>query len=253
MAEEYKRYRHLAGSELDWQNNDLIIGANEIVVSIVDGVRMFKIGDGTSTFTQLPYQQVTISTDQVITGEKTFTQTIQLQNQIDPTSFGSIYSTDFLGFHSIQLDGNEPNSSAYLIGRDPAGDPIILSVYQNGGLYMNEHLIADINGIHANTVARFNEQVLLYQRQDDDQGDKSEYFQLDVIEANGGNLLRVDSPFLDSEIIFYARDELGFESYWKLHKEGYIRQSWVMDDTAPQDALVTRAWVEEYVDSIVNP
>jgi hypothetical protein len=247
MVDTNARVRHLVGSPADYASNDLVIGNGEFALEN-DGVSYnFKIGDGVRTYSQLPYEIVTIATDQEILGEKTFTSDIVLKNQIDPASTATIYSTDFLGFHSIQMDGHEPNSSCYLIGRDPAGDPLVFSVYQNGGIYFNEHLICDTNGLHANTVARFNQQILIYQSDTDNGGDTTEYYQIEVNDANGGNRLSVETPFLDSEIVLHARDDLGADKNYRFTANGYVLQSYTSTGSDPTNALMDRNYIDEAI------
>ena len=250
MADENKRVRHLYGTTADWAANDLVCGLGEIVIANDAGTYNFKIGDGVSTFASLPYQIVTLETAQEINGVKTMTSDLHIRNQTDTSSYGTIYSNDFLGFHGMHLDSNEANSSIYLIGRDPAGDPLIFSVYQNGGVYFNEHLIADTNGIHANTLARFNQQVLIYQKETDNGGDVSEYYQLDMTDANGGNRLRIDSPFPDSQVIIVARDNVGTAKIFTFEESGLLTVDGVLDyATTTGDTLTTKDYVDAQIAS----
>ena len=170
-----------------------------------------------------------------------------MQNQLDPTSYGAIYSTDYLGSHSIQMDGFEPNSSVYMIGRDPAGDPLVFSVFQNGGLYFQDKLLADQNGLHCNSIARFNATVYFFQQDTDNGGDVAEYYGIDVNDANGGNRLRLDSPFNNSEVIIYARNDIGVSTFYRFTTNGYLLAEKETEDTDPDNALVTKQWVLDQI------
>ena len=53
---EFYRMNQLIGSEADWVSNDLVLGAGEIALAVMDagGIRG-KIGDGSSKFSELDY------------------------------------------------------------------------------------------------------------------------------------------------------------------------------------------------------
>lgn len=62
MADTFARQRQLIGSPAEWQANNLIIGSGEIAIERDGATDKLKIGDGTRTFSALPYitSQVTI-------------------------------------------------------------------------------------------------------------------------------------------------------------------------------------------------
>lgn len=58
MADEYRRMRQLTGTPAEWASSGLIIGDAEIAVERTGNKSRIKLGDGFSTFIQLPYLDV---------------------------------------------------------------------------------------------------------------------------------------------------------------------------------------------------
>lgn len=58
MADEYRRMRQLTGSPSEWANSFVVLGDAEIAVERSGNKSKIKLGDGVSTFQQLPYLDV---------------------------------------------------------------------------------------------------------------------------------------------------------------------------------------------------
>jgi len=152
MATELARMQQIYGTTADWASNDIPLLSGELGLELrLDGTVWGKVGDGVLTFSNLPYamgNSVDLTTDQDVGGVKTFTDTILIENQSDPTKAGQLFSNNFPALvHFLQLDSREINSNLYLTSRDAAGLAQVLVLGADGKLYWKGTEIANNNGL----------------------------------------------------------------------------------------------------------
>lgn len=153
MATELARMKQLLGTTADYAASDVILLAGEIGLEIlISGLISGKVGDGSSTYSALPYTigasaGVDLTTDQSISGTKTFTDAIFIENQDNAAESGQLFTADFLTNSTTVLDSKEINSNVWLQARDGTGTPFTLQLAFDGNLYWGDTAIADDTGL----------------------------------------------------------------------------------------------------------
>jgi hypothetical protein len=162
MATEFARMEQLLGTTADWAAaSGFVLGSGEIGLELrVDGITVGKVGDGSSIYSALLYTiggGVDLTTDQIISGVKTFQDTILIENQTTPGRTGQLWSKDgdVSGQHSLFLDSLEIESNAFLVGRSDAGVANALLAAADGNMYWRGLLIADATGTAGDDWGRF--------------------------------------------------------------------------------------------------
>jgi hypothetical protein len=161
MAIELARMEQMLGTTADYAANDLVLGSGEIGLELrTDGIIVGKVGDGVSTYSVLNYTiggGVDLTTDQIVSGIKTFQDTILVENQDTPGLTAQLYSGDssVLAKHSVYLDSKEIDSNCFIVGRDAGGGALALAIGWDGNLYWRGLLIADNTGTAGSDWGRF--------------------------------------------------------------------------------------------------
>ena len=168
MATEFARMRQLFATTADWAAADpIVLGAGEIGLELrTNGYVWGKVGDGVQTYSNLDYNigvnaGCDLNTAQTVSGIKTFSESIFLENKTTPALAGYLGADDFTGVHTVYLDSQEVESTVVIRSRDDVGVANVLSLSAYGYLRWNSVVIADDTGLAGVTWGGFTSAAVL--------------------------------------------------------------------------------------------